>query len=122
MAPRAYSAETKAAALAEIANGNTPAYVARKYGLGVTTVQSWAKEQRREILPLKAARANLLTYEVFELVRLNIHAMKAMTEVASRPDYLEKQSARELAVLYGVLADKTYRVLAALQDGSGEAA
>lgn len=124
MAGNAYSAETKAAALAELAHGNTPAYVARTHGIGVTTVRGWQHEQRREVLPLPRARAQLLSYEVFELVRLNVKALAVMTEVAADATYLREQNARDLAVLYGVLADKTYRILAALQAGAdnGEAA
>jgi hypothetical protein len=114
----AYAAEVKGAVQAEVLAGNTPEWAAAKYGVSTTAARRWGKEATGQLRPLGPARAALLAYEVYELVRLNLRALTAINAVTMRPEYLETQNARDLAVLYGVLADKTFRVLAALQAGA----
>ena len=50
-----------------------------------------------------------------EVLTANLKALKAQAEVAGSADYVRKQPANGLAVLYGVIADKMMRILSALE-------
>ena len=49
-----------------------------------------------------------------------MEATKAMTNVFKDEQWLRKQEASQLAVLYGVIKDKTHRVLEALPDDADD--
>lgn len=51
---------------------------------------------------------------VMEVLRENLNATKAIAREASKPDYIKEQDASEVAVLFGVISDKSFRILSAL--------
>jgi hypothetical protein len=47
-------------------------------------------------------------------VRQNLETLTAQSIEAGKPEYIQAQPARDLAVLHGVIADKTFRILSAM--------
>jgi len=48
---------------------------------------------------------------VFDCVKGNLESLTAQAETAGEPEYVSKQSARDLAMLHGVMFDKAFRLL-----------
>ncbi len=105
----------KAVAMAALLAGESAHKVARRFSLSRTTIRRWRDlawsavqngPQKREI------GDQLLGYvgESLEAQRAQLHAM-------CDPDWINRQSARDLAILHGVVFDQTERLLVALQRG-----
>lgn len=106
---REYSDELKAAALADIVLIG-PGAAAAKYGIPAGTLRSWAS-RLDPVATLKKERLGVLATTYLET---NLQALIAQAYVASDPKYIERQSAESLAVLHGVMADKSIRLFEAL--------
>lgn len=115
---RSYSEETKAAVMASLLTGQSVSSVAREYKIPKGTVSDWKRQaegvgseptQKREIGAL------LLDY-----LHTNLRTLKKQSETFADEKWLKLQSASELAVLHGVIADKTIRLLEALASEEGE--
>ena len=117
--------EVKAAAMADLLL-LSPAAVAAKYGLKPATVRQWKSRELAEQLPLdvtavtrKKQRIGALMVEYLEAA---LNALTAQAYVASDPKYIDKQPASELAILHGDIADKSVRLVEALQHGAPDPA
>lgn len=106
---------TKAAVMSALLTGQSINYVAREYKLPRGTVAQWSRD---------LSRVRTGTYEkrerigqlIIDNVEAEFETMIAMQDVFTNEEWLKKQSASELAVLYGVIKDKAIRVLEALPD------
>lgn len=114
MAKRKYSDETKAAAMAALLEGQAVTYVAKEYKIPQTTVQTWKKL----IIDGKITSDTLQKKEIgtllLEYLETNIEALQVQASFTKKEDWLNKQSAESLAVLHGVMMDKTIRLLEAM--------
>lgn len=115
--------EVKAAALADLVL-MSPSAVAAKYHLNPKTVSVWKVRElpatltiTTELVVQKKDRIGALALEYLEA---NLNALTAQAYVTSDPNYINRQPAGELAVLHGVLADKSIRLLEALQPRDAE--
>lgn len=114
-----YDVQTKATALAAVATGESLNSVARRTGIPKTTLIRWRDAAG---LP-KADQTGLekkqeLGEQLFGYVQESITTLEFLVKFSRNQAWLEKQSADQVAVLFGVLADKTVRVLGALQPNS----
>ncbi|MDP9315575.1 MAG: hypothetical protein M3R24_32730 [Chloroflexota bacterium] len=98
-----------------------PGAVAAKYRLNPATVRVWKSREvpasaivASEFVALKKERITRLMLEYLEA---NLNAHIAQAYVAADPAYIHRQSADNLAILHGVLADKSVRLIEALQAG-----
>ena len=108
---RRYTDEEKAAALADVALLG-PGAVSAKYDVPLGTLKSWQREYEIVHDPsIKRGRIEMLAITYLEA---NLQALTAQAYIASQPEYLDRQPAGELAVLHGVMADKSLRLLEAL--------
>lgn len=120
--------EVKAAAMADLLL-MSPAAVAAKYGLKPATVRAWKSMESAAqalaalpepgVITLKKHRVTALMLEYLEA---SLNALTAQAYVASDPEYINKQPASELAILHGVIADKSVRLVEALQHGAPDPA
>lgn len=117
--------KVKAAAMADLVL-LSPAAVAAKHGLKPATVRQWKSRELPEQLPIdvtlvtrKKQRIGALMLEYLEA---SLNALTAQAYVASDPEYINKQPASELAILHGVIADKSVRLVEALQHGAPDPA
>lgn len=111
MAKRSYPEELKAAALADVVLLG-PGATAAKYGIPRSTLSEWQKAHSIVHDPhVKKARVLDLAVTYLEA---NLQALTAQAYVASDPAYIERQPAEGLAILHGVMADKSVRLLEAI--------
>jgi transposase-like protein len=114
-----YPDEIKAAAMAALLAGQSISTVAEKYKIPRGTVAAWAGRERGA---MRSETDSGQRERIGELIVDNIEAMlettKEMLHVLRNEKWIEKQAASEIAVLFGVIADKTYRLLEALPGGA----
>jgi transposase-like protein len=122
MARRQYPDELKAVAMAALLSGQSINAVAEKYNIPKGTVAAWATRERNAMRGDNSMVNGDQRERIGELIIDNIEAMlvttKEMLDVVKDKEWLTNQSASEVAVLYGVISDKTYRLLEALPEPS----
>jgi transposase-like protein len=120
--------ELRAQVVAALLSGDSERFVAQKFGVGRTTARRWLAETRaaagsQAIAPASPNAAidrdgigNLIGL----LIQEELKTLVAQAVAFRDPDWLSQQTAGELAVLHGVMADKAFRVIAALQPSPDE--
>jgi transposase-like protein len=108
---RRYSEEEKAAALADVLLMG-PGATAAKYSVPLGTLKTWQREY--EIVHDPSVKKGRIEVLVMTYLEASLQALSAQAYVASQPEYIERQPAGELAILHGVMADKSVRLLEAL--------
>ncbi len=121
MQGEAHDPNVKAAVVAALLAGQSISFVAKQYNLPRSTVANWAGS-KRSMLSDKSADNDRqeVTNLLFDLLRANLRALIAQAEVSAEKDYLRKQSGENLALLQGVLHDKTVRMLEAMTSGEND--
>lgn len=109
-----YSPKEKAEAIAMLLAGETPIDIEAKLGIPDSTVYDWAKE----LGGIEALRTGRLDELLYNSVKETLETLAAQSRFARNEQWLEKQTANDLAILYGVLSDKSVRVLAAIERAS----
>lgn len=107
-----HSAETKAAVMAALLVGQSISQVAKAYSIPRGTVGRWSAELEIERNRKKAEIGELLV----EYLKEGLTTLREQVKVFRDETWLKEQSASELAVLHGVIADKQIRLLEALAD------
>lgn len=115
----------KAAAFAALLAGQSISSVAEQYNIPRGTVANWASKARHPERHPDSEDARIMKRErIGELILDNLEAMlettKEMVNVVKDREWLTRYSPSEVAVLFGVISDKTYRILQALPDGTEE--
>ena len=109
-----HPAEVKAAVIAALLAGQGVNEIAREYKLDHSVISHWkaslSPETRTEINQKKGEHLDNLVYDC---LTKTLATLSAIAVNAAKDSYIEKQPANELAVLYGVMADKTVRILEA---------
>lgn len=115
---REYSPEEKAAVMAALLAGQSVSQAAATYRIPRGTIAAWSGEVRRMQTDPNTKKdiGDLLV----RYLESNLQALTAQMEVFSDRKWLEKQSASEVGVLHGILADKAIRLLEALADREQE--
>ncbi len=108
-----YADEFKAQVIAGWKAGDSELQLAERYDVPRTTLQKWLKGHER------ATKTSLTIYDydamAVRLIDGSISALGAIQNIASDKSWLEGQDAGQVAILYGVIADKLYRVLGAIR-------
>jgi transposase-like protein len=110
-----HSDETRAAVLAALLTGQSVTAVSLEYKLSHATVISW-----RDAAGLGSTRVQPKIHaDIGELVlahvRASLLALETQAGVACDAAWLKRHSPADLAVLFGVISDKSHRILAALE-------
>lgn len=117
---RRYSAETKAKAAADLAAGMTVREVAEKYDMSRSTAAALTRTSKRGAVYVhKLVDINELQAQFLEQLGYNFGAMKAMTELIMTDPVYAAAVGDKLAVLYGVVFDKTGKLAGAAVAGAG---
>jgi transposase-like protein len=120
MAKRKYTDETKAAVLAALLAGQSVSHVAKEYKMPVGTVKGWkskelnATENNAVITQKKAALGDL----ILGLLEEELISLQEMSRAFRDREWLAKQNAADAAVLFGVMQDKAFRKIEALDRGN----
>lgn len=116
-----YSEETRAAAMAALLTGQSVSQVAREYKLPKGTVSDWKRKARARVKQSRQesgvgpdpTQKRSLDDMLLEYVEENLTTLKAQAKVFSDEEWLKRYPPSEAAVLHGVIADKTVRLLEA---------
>jgi transposase-like protein len=107
-----HNAKKKAAVIASLLTGYSVSEVALRHGLDKSVVSRWkARIPAGELQRVATKKGEQVTDAVFNCVLGNIEALTAQAKAASDPEWIRNQSAKNLAMLHGVMFDKTFRIL-----------
>ena len=107
-----HSEETKAAVMAALLAGQSVNSVAKEYKLPVGTVKSWKSRGVAEKATVK--KADRIGELLLEYLEENLTTLKEQARIFRTETWLMKQNASDVAVLHGVLTDKSIRLLEAM--------
>lgn len=113
MSRREYTEETKGAVMAALLTGQSVSSVARQYQIPKGTVNGW-KRQAGAVATQKEGIGDALLGYVADAIA----TLRAQLRVCADENWLRRQPASEIAVLHGVLADKTIRLLEGIADSA----
>ena len=118
MARREYSDETKAQVMAALLAGQSVSAAARDYKIPKGTVSSWRKaaldRATGSAVESEATQKGTTLDDLLQgYVEANLETLREQSVFFRDGEWLKRQPASELAVLHGVLADKTVRILEA---------
>jgi hypothetical protein len=118
-----YSDELKAQVIAEWMAGASQKQLVAAYHVPQTTIRSWIAGHDRVVIAPSAAPKKAEPYDLdrmaVDLVDGSVRAVTAIFGVTADDTWLKRQNAADLAVLAGVISDKLYRLLGAIQPSSG---
>ena len=102
--------------MAALLAGQATDAVAKEYNLPAATVRSWKSRQQNgeSVATVATQKKERIGELLIDHLAMSLETMQKQVRFAGRESWLEKQSAENLAVLYGVTADKTIRLLEAL--------
>jgi len=106
----------KAAATAEALAGGSTRAIARKYAISHQAVHLWRHYRYGH------QKAEQVNARLFTLILEGLDTLTEHVRLTRDPAYVHAQSAHDLAILDGVLADKLLLLLRAVQAGDGTAA
>lgn len=102
--------------MASLLAGQGVCEIAAQYNLPESTVTEWKStlslEQFVEIRRKKGEKIERL---LFSYLTQTLETLEAQAKVVSEREYIVKQPADSLAVLHGVMADKSIRLLEAIE-------
>jgi len=113
----AHSPELRAAAIAAVLAGASLAQAAAQFGVDKSLVSRWV--QAAGLQPAATAQRvrdpETIAELILELIATHVTTISAQLQASARPDWLQKQSAADLAQLVAVERDTTLRLLAGLR-------
>lgn len=115
-----YSEQMRAQALAALLTGQSFSEVSRMFGIPIGTLKSW-KSRSADALDAPDATGASTKRErigtlILEYVEEGLTTLREQVKVFRDETWLKQQSASEVAILHGVIADKQIRLLEALAD------
>jgi len=116
---RKYSPEKKAAVMEALLTGQSITHVAKLYKVPEGTVAAWKARDCKNIASVASEKREEIGTLLIEYLRANLETLRQQVESFRNPRWLEQQDASSAAVLHGVLADKSVRLLEALGTGDG---
>ncbi len=122
MVHRVYAPKLKAQVLAALAGGESAHRAADRFDVPRTTVRRWRRELWAHVHvagngPQK--KEGVLGDQLLCYLEESIATQRAQATFMRDPEWLLKQNAAGLAMLFGTVFDKTERLLGNLQSGGG---
>lgn len=94
--------------------------VADEYGLPLGTVKTWKRESPNWDELVEPEKKDELSVLIADAVIQTLTTLAVQAEQFRDREWLGKQNAADVAVLYGVLSDKTFRILSAIEQAGRE--
>jgi transposase-like protein len=116
MARQSYSEETKAAVLAALLTGQAISKVAEEYNIPEGTIKGWKSRQANgnPVVKVVEEKKERIGELLIEYIALSLETLQKQVVTFGDKKWLKEQEASQVAVLHGVIADKTIRLLEAL--------
>lgn len=116
MRGKRHSDEVRAQVMASLLAGQGVSEVASQYNLDVSIVSRWRSAMPEDQLQAVATKkGEQIETLLFEYLTQTLKTLRAQAEIVSEREYVTKQPAGEIAVLHGVMADKSVRLLEAIE-------
>lgn len=113
--------ETRSAALAALLEGQGVAEVARKYKLPKSTVMDIKKHiDSEEFAQVRSKKQDSIAALIEGHLQASLTAATNIAKQTANADWLTKQDADKLGVFYGILTDKSVRILEAAEASTAE--
>lgn len=117
-----YTPEVKASVVTAWMAGASLNQLVTQFSVPKTTVQRWTKGLERVALERTTEpKTRTLADLASELAAESFNAAIAILRLAQDREWLDKQNANDLAILFGVNADKLYRLLPAFVGPNSDA-
>lgn len=120
MERREYDEQTKAAVMAALLTGQSVYAAAKDFRIPVGTVKRWSADAKEKLQPVRNQKEERIGDLIIDNVEAALETTREILNVIKDPKWLRRQEASQIGVLYGIIQDKTYRILEALPD-SGDA-
>jgi len=107
---------TREVVIAALLTGQGITEVAQQYKLPKSSVSRIKKEIDVELLEQVGTKKNFdFNGAIIDFLKENLETLTAIARETRRPEYIKDQPASEVATLYGVIADKSFRIISALE-------
>ena len=111
-----HSDETRAAALAALLEGQGVTEVARIYKLPKSTVQDIKRSiESEEFAQVRSKKQESLAGLIEDHLQASLKAAANIAKQTNNAEWLNKQDADKLGVFYGIVTDKSVRILEAAE-------
>lgn len=116
MRGKRHSDEVRAQVMAALLAGQGVSEVASQYNLDISVVSRWkATIPDNQLQLLASKKGELIETLLFDYLVTTLATLRKQAEVVGESEYVIKQPADSLAVLHGVMADKSIRLLEAAE-------
>ena len=118
-----YDPELIARVVAAVLAGSSVSAVAREYRIPKGTVSTWVKRKGHSLTDgatVATQKRERIGGLIIDNLEAQLEATRSIAQVVSDGEWVKKQPASELAILFGVISDKSFRILEALPDEGGE--
>lgn len=115
MRGKRHSNETQAQVMAALLAGQGVSEVASQYNIPERTIREWQSLAPAEFAEVRRQKGKEIEDLLFGYLTQTIDTLTIQAKVVSEREYIIKQPAGELAVLHGVMADKSIRLLEAAE-------
>lgn len=107
-----HSNKLKGAAIAALLTGDSVSEVAARHGISKSVISRWrAKIPEGELQRVATKKGQRFDDAVGNSVRASLESLTAQAKAVSDPEWLRQQSAKDLAMLHGVMFDKSIRLI-----------
>lgn len=122
MRGKAHSDETRAAVISALLEGQGVTEVADRYKLDKSVVSRWKNELAPEQLQQVSTEKRERLADLIERhLRTSLESAAGIAAKVNDETWIAKQNASDVAVLYGVLTDKSIRILEAAEAAHADA-
>lgn len=114
--------ELRVQVMASLLAGQGVGEVAAEYNLDMSVVSRWKSsipDSQLQVIATK--KGNEIEGLLFKYLTTTLNTLTAQAEIAGEREYCLKQPAGEFAVLHGVMADKSIRLLEAIHRANATA-
>ena len=116
-----HTPEQKAQVIAALLAGQSVSAIARQFKVDRTTVHRWrAAAGLNGTTLLQQEKRGEIDDLVGNLLRTIIETLQIQAQQCQDKEWIKRQPASELAVFFGVLADKAFRILEAADASGGD--
>jgi len=113
---------TRAAVIGALILGQNVTEIAAEYKLPESTIHNWKRTlDPNKLAEVKVKQGEVLDDLIYQSLTAGLLAMSKIAHAVSDPEYIRKNRADSIAVLYGVMADKQIRLLEASCIGASAA-
>lgn len=105
--------------MAALLLGRSLSDVARDFDMPRATVQTWKSRQYSgPVAVVASGKKELIGDLILEYVANGLNMLNEQTKVMADAEWIRKQSAEQVGILHGIIADKITRILIGLAGGN----